>query len=65
MLFQEGLLSLENPVQTVEYLIIVGVPTVIQTGQPGQVTGGFGRGEKFFLGLPIKGASAKNFYSVL
>jgi hypothetical protein len=52
MLFQEALVSLGNPEQIVEYLVIVGVPTVIQTGQTGQLTGELGPAEKFFLGPP-------------
>jgi hypothetical protein len=61
MLFQEGLVSLENPEQTVEYLVIAGVPTVVQTGQPGQLTGGFGPIEKFFLVPPAREHQLKFF----
>lgn len=45
----------------VEYLGILGVSTVIQTGQPGQPTGGLGPGEKFFQGPPAREDQLKIF----
>jgi len=45
-----------------EYLGLVGVPTLHQTGQP---SAGLAPNDKIFLGPPTKGGSAKNFYIVL
>jgi hypothetical protein len=48
-----------------EYLELVGVLTLYQTGQLGQPTVGLAPNDKIFLGPPTKGGSAKNPYTIL